>query len=434
MRGLRSFLLLVAVLAGLGAYLYFVESQRTPDEGEKRDKVFAVEADAIDEVTITSEAGERTTLKKTGDAWQVLAPTTAPADAAEASGITTNLSNLEQQRLIEENPSDLEVFGLAKPRFQIAFKAGGQDHQLLVGSKTPTGSDLYAKTGAQPRVFLIASYLESTFNRASFDLRDKSALTFDRDKVDTLEVSAGGRSLAFGRTNNAWQITQPAVSRPDTAAIEGLLARLNSLQMKKLEAAEPGDLAAYGLDKPAATVRVGSGSSQATLLVGSPAGEGDVFAKDASKPAVFTVEAAFLEDLKKDAGEYRQKDLFDARAFNTTRIEITRAGQTMVFEKTKGSDGAETWRQTAPAAKDSDRAKVEALLSALTGARAESFAPAPGGATTEATVALTFDEGKQERVTLLKAGADGYATRDDASARIQAGGLDAILQAIDALR
>ena len=37
---------------------------------------------------------------------------------------------------------------------------------------------------------------------------------------------------------------------------------------------------------------------------------------------------SLLEDLKKDAGEYRQKDIFDARAFNTTRIEIARGGET----------------------------------------------------------------------------------------------------------
>jgi hypothetical protein len=32
MRGIRSFLLLVVVAAGLGAYLYFVESTRYPSD------------------------------------------------------------------------------------------------------------------------------------------------------------------------------------------------------------------------------------------------------------------------------------------------------------------------------------------------------------------------------------------------------------------
>lgn len=433
MRGLRSFIALLVVFLALGAYLYFVESKRTPgDDDEKREKVFAVEAEAIDEVTIRSESGERTTLKKNGSDWQVVAPAAAPADAAEISGITTNLATLEQQRLIEENPADLKEFGLAEPRIDVAFTTGGEEQRLLIGGKTPTGSDLYARTAAQPRVFLIASYLESTFNRSSFDLRDKSALKFDRDNTDMVEIVTPQRAIRFARTDGQWQITQPAAGRSDASAIEGLVGRINSLQMKKLESADPRDLRPFGLVQPAATVRVGSGSSQATLLVGSAAGEGEVYAKDASRPAVFTVESSLLDDLKRGAGEYRQKDLFDARAFNTSRIEVARGGETLVFEKTAG-DGtaAEQWRQTSPSAKDADPAKVQALLSSLTGARAESFVAAePAGATTEAVFTLAFDDGKKERVSFLRAGSDAYASRDGGTARIGTTVLDDILKAL----
>ena len=49
-------------------------------------------------------------------------------------------------------------------------------------------------------------------------------------------------------------------------------------------------------------------------------------------------------------------------------------GQTTVFEKTKVKDKdgkeEEKWRQTAPAARDVDAAKIEALIGAATGARA----------------------------------------------------------------
>lgn len=436
MRGLRSFAGLVVILIALGAYLYFVESKRTPGATEEtRDKVFAVQADTIEEVTIRPAEGDATTVRKSGDDWQIVAPAAAPADEAEISGITTNLSNLEQQRLIDENPANLDAFGLAQPRIGVTFKSGGQEHQLLIGSKTPTGSDLYAKTAAHTRVFLIAAYLESTFARSPFDLRDKSALTFDRNTVDTLEIVTADRKVRFTKSSDTWQIAEPAGGRADAAAIEGLVARVHALQMTKLETAQPADLTPDGLDAPAATLRIGSGSSSATLLIGSPAGEGQVYARDASQPSVFTVDATFLDDLKKDAGEYRQKDLFDARAFNTTRIEVTRAGETIVFEKTKGQDGAVAWRQTAPAAREIDGAKVDALLSSLASGRAESFVPAaPAGATTEAVFALTFDEGKQERVTLLKAKEGAFAARDSGTAKIETTLLDAIVTALDALK
>ena len=48
---------------------------------------------------------------------------------------------------------------------------------------------------------------------------------------------------------------------------------------------------------------------------------------------VFTVESALADELKKPADDFRLKDLFDARSFNTTRVEIARGGQTIAFEK-----------------------------------------------------------------------------------------------------
>ena len=101
-----------------------------------------------------------------------------------------NLASLEQQRVIDENPSDVTEFGLAEPRVEVTFKSGGQEQKLFIGSKTPTGGDVYARTAASPKVFLIASYLDSTFNRSTFDLRDKTALEFERVQRDDI---LGGR-------------------------------------------------------------------------------------------------------------------------------------------------------------------------------------------------------------------------------------------------
>ena len=237
---------------------------------------------------------------------------------------------------------------------------------------------MYAKRATDKKVFLIASYLDSTFNRKTFDLRDKTAIRVDRDKLDALEVATPERTVRFAKANNEWQLTAPTPGRADFSAVEGLTGRIAGLQMKAIAEAEPADLKKYGLDKPAATVKIGSGSSQATLLIGSKAADG-LYARDASRPAVFTIDATLMDDLKKDPFEYRQKDLFDARSFNSTRVEVVRAGQSHAFEKIKSKDKdgkeEEKWRQVSPQARDVDQAKVEALLSAITGAQATALAP-----------------------------------------------------------
>jgi Domain of unknown function (DUF4340) len=445
MRGLRTFLGLLVILVAIGAYLYFVESKRTPgDEGPKKEKVFNVEADKIEEIAIKSESGEQTTLRKSGSEWQIVSPAPASPDSTEVSGLTSSLSSLEMQSVVEENPADLKEYGLAEPRVEVRFKAGGQEQVLQIGQKTPPGSDFYAKRANDKKVFLIASYLDSTFNKKTFELRDKSAVRVDRDKLDALEIVTPERALRFAKANNEWQMTAPTPGRADFSAVDGLAGRLAGLQMKSIVDGEQKDSKKLGLDKPAATVRLGTGSSQATLLVGAKAEEGSVYARDASRPAVFTVDASLLEDFRKDPFEYRQKDLFDARSFNSTRLEIVHAGVTYAFEKTKSKNKEgqeeEKWRQSSPQARDVDQAKVEALLSATTGAQATGVAgPAAKAAIEkpELSVAIKYDDGKKEdRVTFGRGGVSAFASRagENAPVAVAPATIDGIVKAIEGLK
>jgi hypothetical protein len=284
---------------------------------------------------------------------------------------------------------------------------------------------------------LIPSFLDSTLNRSTFDLRDKSVLKLDREKIDSLEIAAKDHTTRFEKKGGEWQMVQPA-GRAEFSAVDGLVSRVSSVQMKSI-VPDATDLKKYGLDKPVATVRLGSGSSQAALALGSAAESGSVYAKDLSRPAVFTVESSLADDLKKDASEYRQKDLFDARSFNTTRLEITHTNQTTVFEKTKvkNKDGKEEekWKQTAPAAKDVDASKIETLISAATGARATGFVDSTaktGLDKPELTVAFKYDEGKDERVSFSRTADAAYALRagSPGAAKIDASVIDSIVKAL----
>lgn len=456
MRGFRSLIVLVLIAIPIG-WLTYRESKRTDtDDAPKKETVFTVESDKIEEITVKAESGERTVLQKSPDkGWQIVAPTAAAPDPAEVSGLTSNLSSLEIQRVVDEKPPDLKEYGLAQPRIEVSFKSGGQQHTLLLGQKTPPGTDVYAKRSSDQKVFLIASHLESTFNKGTFDLRDKSVLKVDRDKLDAVEITTADRTMRFAKPSGEWQLAAPVQGRADYSAIESLVSRLTGLQMKSV--AEGVDEKKTGLDKPAATVRMGTGSSQATLAIGAPAGEGTVYARDLSRPVVFTIESSVLDDLKKDPSDYRQKDLFDARSFNATRLEIVRAGQTHAFEKTrtKNKDGQdeEKWRQASPQARELDQASFDALMSAITSLRATGFVDAATAekalAKPELTITIRFGAGtapqatggsreaeKEEKVTFAKSGSDVLAARagEPGAAKLEATALDGVTKALQELK
>ena len=200
MRGLRSTIALLVVLIGLGAYIYFVTWKRpAQDSGSKQEKVFAsVQADQIEELKVKAESGDVTTLKKTSGAWTVVAPMATAASEAEASSVTSALSALEIERVVDENPTDVKDYGLETPRIEIDFKASGgkASGRLLVGAKTPTGASMYARRNDEKRVFLVAENQNSSLNKSTFDLRDKSVIKIDREKVDGVEVDGRRRTPA----------------------------------------------------------------------------------------------------------------------------------------------------------------------------------------------------------------------------------------------
>src|SRR6266508_1842270 len=423
MRGLRSTIALVLVLAGLGAYIYFVTwKQPATDTGKKQDKVFAsVEADKIEEIKVTSAAGDATTVKKEGGAWQLKQPIAAKADESEVSGIASALSSVEIVRVIDENPTNLNDYGLSNPRIEIDFKAGGDKdyRKLLIGEKSPTGSDMFAKRNDEKKVFLIPAFQESTFNRSTFDLREKTLLKFDREKVDGVDVAAGGKETAFAKEGGEWKITRPLQVRADFGSVEGLIGRLQSAQMKSIVADEPAaaDLKTYGLDKPEATITLNAGSSRATLLLGGKSADNTIYARDASKPMVMTIDSSLLDEVKKGPDDYRRKDLFEFRAYNANRVEITRNGQTIVFERIKGQgeNAQDKWRRVGPNPAEVDRDKVEGVLSRLANMRASSFVESTaktGVDKPSMTVYVKFDDSKkEERVAFGKDGADVFASR-----------------------
>ena len=327
-------------------------SRAAGDASPKLDKVFAgLQSDRVDEIHVHSESGDSTVLKKDKDGWKITEPLAAPAQESEASGIANALAQLDVARVIDENPANLVDYGLGAPRVEIQFKAAGDKDfkTLLIGQKTPTGANLFAKRNDDKRVFTIASFQEPTFNRSTFDLRDKTAIKFDREKVDHVEVNADNKTLELAKAGGDWKLVKPVQAPSDSTAAEGLIGKVQSAQMKSIvtDNVRAADLKKYGLDKPAATVTFSLGSAKASLLLGGKSGDGSLYAKDASKPLVMTVDPTLVDDFKKGADDYRKKELFAFRAYDANRIELTRGGQTVAFDKIKGAkpEDEDKWRR-----------------------------------------------------------------------------------------
>ena len=421
---IRSTLILLVVALGLGGYLYFVESERPVSDENAKAKVFSYDAAKISQVEIKSSGGDVTALRKTNDTWSIVKPVEAPADRNTVSDVVTNLANLEEQRVVDENAADLKTYGLAAPRVELTFHVDGEKEpkRILLGEKTPTSTGIYAKLPAGNRIFLVDQALETAADKSTFDFRDKTAIPFDQTKVTSLDLVSAAQSIRLEKSGDEWKLVKPIQAPADFVSVNGVIGQLQSAQMTELKERPEDlkDLKQYGLDKPAVVATIGTGMSSVTVEIGKEADAGAVWARDPSKPAVFSVNNGVAMELQKKVEDFRRKEVFDFRPYNTTRFEITRGKDVRAFERVKGTgeNAVDTWKQVAPVAKTVDSSNFEGALLDFSNLRAESFVAAAGAATGHdnpaAVIAVKFDDGKKdERVVIGTAGSSVFATRAD---------------------
>lgn len=447
MRRFGTTLILLVLAVGFGAYLYFVDAKKPIHDEDAKQNVFSFDASKIGRIELKSATGDLTVLKKDATGWSMVTPVQTSADQNNASDLAASLATLEQNRVVEENAADLTPYGLTEPRIDITFTVEGEKEpkRIQFGNKSPTGVGLYARLPADRRVFLVSNTAETSLNQSTFDLRDKTVLRIDTGKIDSIELVSKNQTSKVVRAGRDWKMVKPIEAPADFTSVEALLGQLRSAQMMSLKDSPEDlkDLKPYGLDKPEVTATLGSGSSSVLLQLGSKADTVTVWARDPSRPAVFSVGNSLAEGLRVTPFDLRRKDIFEFRPFNAARFEITRGKETRAFERVKGSTPSvpDTWRQVVPAVKTVDSSNFAGALLEFSNLRADAALDKAGSAaglsSPAAVITVKFDDGKkEERVTISRAGDQVFAARADqpGALKLNAAEFDAAVKKLDTIQ
>src|SRR5262245_27880008 len=134
-----------AVLLGLGAYIYFVESKAPENKEPAKEKLVSLNKAKVKELALEPQGTDAIRLAKDGSAWNMRAPLVAAADATEAEALLSTLENLEVDQVAAETPARLSDFGLDPPKLAVSAVLDGAKEpvKLLLGDKTPDGTAVY---------------------------------------------------------------------------------------------------------------------------------------------------------------------------------------------------------------------------------------------------------------------------------------------------
>jgi hypothetical protein len=263
----RTTILLILVLAGLGAYVYFVEYPHAEQEAKKK-TLFEFKADDATQVTL-DYGDHKIVLKKSGDDWRIAEPLDAPADATTVKNLIGAIADCEVKRELTDASSDLSQYGLDKPFVTVSVKLRDKDlPTFLIGKNAPVGSSTYVQRADDKKIQLAGSAFRTGMDRKVKDLRDKVIIDFTDSDVHQLDVSGDGKQLQLVQKDDKWSIEQPAPYAADAATVRSFLSTLRSMRATDFPDDQGSDLSAYGLDNPRLkmTLHLGKDNAEKTIL------------------------------------------------------------------------------------------------------------------------------------------------------------------------
>lgn len=402
----RGLLVAVVVLAALGGAAYWSNKKEKADAGKPAadapPKILSIPEDQFKQILLKKKTGDTTSVVKADGKWQIVQPKPLAADQDSVSSVVTSLASLASDRLIEEKATDLASYGLTAPNQEVVItRKDGKTDKLLIGDDTPTGSGVFAKLENDPRVFTIASYVKSSLDKSSKDLRDKRLLTFNSDKLTRVFLTAKGQSIEFGRNaQNEWQILKPKPLRADGLQVDELVRKLKDAKMDTTASDEDAKkaAAAFYSSTRVADAAVTDASSTQSIEVHRDA-EKNYYAKSSVVEGIYKIPADLGDGLDKSLDDFRTKKLLDFGWNDPTKLEIRNGAAQATYQKS-----GEKWMA---GSKQMDAPSIQAVVDKLRDFSAIKFLDWGSGTPVfEATV--TSNDGKRvEKVSLWKQG-DGY--------------------------
>lgn len=365
-------ILIVAVITGAVVY-YFDwkrgEKEKLPVDNTK--PAFSLQAADITSLTLSRPAhasGPAIHFQKQNGNWQIVQPVQTAADQSSVDGIVDGIAGARVSQTEPGAPDRLKAYGLDSPSVSIDFQThNGAKHTLLLGDKDFTGSSVYAIADSAKDVILVPQSLFVSADKSLDDLRDRAVLHIESPDVTSFELKNASGEIAATKNKDAWVFTKPSGKLADSTNVGGLLAAIADGKFVSVASETPENLAKYGLSSPAITFTAdGSKGAKSTLLAGKKDGD-DYFARDASRPTVFRIDADLYKKLSEGFNDLRDQSLTHVQPDDVTRVEIHNENGALIVNRKSQTE----WTFEAPDAQKGKAAAEWKFLTPITDARAD---------------------------------------------------------------
>jgi hypothetical protein len=338
-------------------------------------KLLSVPSSTVTKLELTGPDGPLT-LEKQGDEWKPVGAT-FPVDRPTVDGLLRIFSNLTALKFADYGDKvDWARYGLdpnAKPP-TVTVTAGLVSHKLELGKPVEgTPNDRYARVNGGKAVAVLPITTARDLSKGKLDLVERTIFKFDPIDLQAVRRTMGKQEFEASLAGTSWEVTKPVKFPADQLGMEELSDRLGNLRADRVADVEGKDHAKYGLDKPAAVVKLeligkGAKSVEKGLKIGGPADpmrpEGDRFAQAEGATTVVVLNGNVAKRLLAEPIRFRERNL--ASFVTADKVVVTRNGKDATFVKAAG-----VWKMQEPLAADAEDEALRELHDSLARLRAE---------------------------------------------------------------
>jgi len=335
---------MAVVLAGLGAYLYWIEfpakeSQERLDQAKKN--VLTIDQQNLTALTFKTDR-ETLQFERTDKGWVLTAPLRTEADQREVQGLVRALATGTVHRVVENNPSTLGPFGLDKPVTTVTLGDGQTHDTFAIGDSGPLSSTLYVLRESDHALLLTDLAPKDFVNKSLMTFRRKDILHMAQADVDRIRLTYPTTEIVLYRVAEKpkpkWKIRYPIEAEADLNEIRLLLFRLEDL--KALSIVDPGperDKIAKTLSQPKAKITLHSADGEQVVKLHQPdPSSGEAYAEANQDAALYRVNPAAIKDLTKELYNVQDKRLLGVDAADIALLSVATTTEKYVLINQNG--------------------------------------------------------------------------------------------------
>jgi hypothetical protein len=250
-----------------------------------------------------------------GDGWLLNSPVKALAAKSKVDSLLDALSALKATEFLSEDkkPADLKKCGLEKPECQVTLSLPTAGKEIVF-SLGKDGAKSAAMSSETNKIIAFEGTLAGDLGKKVDEIREKKLSVFSSWEANRVYVRTGEFQIAAAKEKvqdaDKWLLETAAKDAANEAKIEDFIRRIEGLEAAGF-IDSPKSLAEYGLEKPAAEVKVRTKASdgkvfETGLLFGrEDKAKKQVVVKNVKIDYLFRVDSAFLQDFPKEAKDWK---------------------------------------------------------------------------------------------------------------------------------